>query len=454
MTIAERLLQDPRIAKAKQLLIDAVRDHQQAITSVRPPKEELKVSYHKLLEQFTQARGGKLWYPYLGSGIGKGALVELLDGSVKYDFISGIGPHYWGHSNLELVASSVDAAISDTVMQGNLQQNGDTVELCQLLTHVSGLAHCFLTTSGVMANENALKLAFQKKFPANRVLAFSHCFAGRTLATSQITDKPGFREGLPPTLQVDYVPFYDPKRPEESTREAVRALLEHTNRYPKAHAVMIFELVQGEGGFNVGTRAFFKTLMELCRSLGIAVFADEVQTFGRLPKLFGYQYFELDEYVDLSAIGKLSQVCATLFTDAFKPRAGLLSQTFTGSTSAIRAALVMIRSLVNDHYFGKEGKIEKIHHHFVKHLQRMAGQHPGLIEGPFGIGAMVAFTPYGGDGDKVNHLMRVLFDAGIIGFVAGSHPTRVRFLLPAGAVTAEDIDAAAEILERVLLENR
>ena len=75
-----------------------------------------------------------------------------------------------------------------------------------------------------MANENALKIAFQKNAPATRLLAFDRCFAGRSLIFSQVTDKPVFREGLPLNQAVDYIPFYDPERPEESTREAVLAL--------------------------------------------------------------------------------------------------------------------------------------------------------------------------------------------------------------------------------------
>ena len=58
--------------------------------------------------------------------------------------------------------------------------------------HGAKLAHGFLTSSGAMANENALKAIFQKQHPAHRLLAFEHCFAGRTLALSQVTDKAAF----------------------------------------------------------------------------------------------------------------------------------------------------------------------------------------------------------------------------------------------------------------------
>ena len=140
--------------------------------------------------------------------------MELADGSVKYDMISGIGVHYLGHSHPALIAAGVDAAIRDTVMQGNLQQNVESVAMSQTLLDLANrgekrLTHCFLTTSGSMANENSLKIILQKQTPASRVLAFEHAFAGRTLAMSMITDKASFRTGLPKVLDVDYLPFWD-----------------------------------------------------------------------------------------------------------------------------------------------------------------------------------------------------------------------------------------------------
>ena len=72
-----------------------------------------------------------MYYPYLGSGIGRGALVELADGSVKYDFITGIGVHYMGHNHPALLEAGVDAALTNTVMQGNLQQNVESARLVE-----------------------------------------------------------------------------------------------------------------------------------------------------------------------------------------------------------------------------------------------------------------------------------------------------------------------------------
>lgn len=449
---AQKLHDDRRIVEAKRLIMEAVRDHQKSIKTVKPPLDSLKQSYKDMLNSMAAFRGGKLWFPFIGSGIGNGCLVELADGSVKYDFISGIGVHFLGHSHPNLIEAGVDAAIGDTIMQGHLQQNVESLRLSKLLTEAAGLPHCFLTTSGVMANENALKIAFQKRFPASRVLAFEHCFAGRTLAISQITDKPAYREGLPRNLFVDYVPYYDSMHPRESTDLAVETLKKHIARYPKEHALMIFEFVQGEAGFYTGTENFFRALGDVLKENQIAIFADEVQSFGRTEELFAFQYFNLQKYIDMVSIGKLSQVCATFFTDEYNPRPGLLSQTFTGSTSAIIGSLAILNELIHGGYYGPEGKIHKIHHYFVNKLETLSKKHPYLIQGPFGTGCMIAFTPNEGNGQKTMEFVQRLFTAGVMGFTAGSNPTRVRFLIPAGAITYEDIDKAMEIIETTLLQ--
>lgn len=450
---AELLMRDERVLQAKKLLLSALEDHQAKITGIKPADSDRIESYEKTLAEFAKCRGAKLYYPYIGSGIGKGALVELLDGSIKYDFITGIGVHFLGHSHPLLTDAMIDAALSDTVMEGHLQQNADAFELSRLLIQCSKMDHCFLSSSGAMANENAIKLAFQKNFPANRLLAFDRCFMGRTLALSQVTDKPSFRVGLPPTLLVDYIPFYDPNRPEESTNAAVAALKRYIARYPKQHALFAVELVQGEGGAHAGTREFFLELLTVARDNNIIIFFDEVQTFGRTLELFAYQAFNLENFADIVSVGKMSQACATLFKKEIVPGPGLLSQTFTSSTSAIRASIAIIKHLLQDGYYGPTGKNAMIQDRFSKLFQDIERRHPGLITGPYGIGAMVVFTAFGGDAEKTTKFAQKLFAAGVIGFTAGSNPTRMRFLIPSGAISIDEIDPIVSIIEKTLLDS-
>jgi len=411
----------------------------------------------KVANNLEDIRGGKLIYPYLSSGLGNGALVELADGSVKYDFIIGIGVHYFGHSHLGLTEKVLDAALSDTIMQGNIQQNVESALFSETLMAAakkndSNLRHCFLTSSGVMAGENALKMAFQKKNPASRILCFHNCFMGRTLAMSQATDNPAYRVGLPKVINVDYLPFFDPKNPKESTKNAVDTLNKHLKDHPNKYAAMCFELVLGEGGFYPGDHDFFVALMKILKEHDIPILIDEVQSFARTTELFAFQLYGLEEYVDAVWIGKASQTCATFYTDEIKPKPGLLSQTYTSSTTAIAAGHYIVKSLIEGDYYGANGKIAKLHNYIKSKLEAIAKKHPALIQGPYGIGAMVAFTPFDGDLDMVKKFIHALYDAGVISFYCGSKPTRVRFLLPIGAVNETDIDTVCKIVENTLIE--
>lgn len=451
---AEKLRKDPRVAEAKKLILEAVSEHQQGLTEVRAAASDRKADYDALIEDFGKTRPGKLWYPYVGSGIGNGPFVELEDGSVKYDFICGIGVHQMGHSNPEFISASIDAACSDTVMQGHLQQNRESYELCKLFTQSSGMDRCFLSSSGAMANENAWKIIFQKRQPAQRVLAFDHCFMGRTLGMAQVTDKAGNRVGLPSTIPVDYIPFFDHSDPQGSTERALEALHTHIRRYPGQHAGIAFEPVQGEAGFIPGNRDFFVKVFEYCKEHGILVFADEVQTFGRTHSLYAYHHFGLQDYVDVVTVGKMSQICCTLFNNELMPGPGLLSQTYTSSTTAIQSAISLIRHLQEGDYFGPDGKNARMNAYCAKALDAIAERHPGMVSGPYGIGGMVAFTAFDGNPKRTGAITQALFDAGVICFVAGSNPMRIRFLLPVPVITETHVDGAMAIIEEVLVQHQ
>jgi acetylornithine aminotransferase len=94
----------------------------------------------------------------------------------------------------------------------------------------------------------------------------------------------------------------------------------------------------------------------------------------------------------------------------------------------------------------------RLSRHFTDKLKDLARRRPDLAAGPFGMGGMIAFTPLGGNPDLVAKYLKALFEAGVIGFIAGGTPAKARFLLPVGGAEAADIDAAFPILERVLIE--
>jgi len=455
ITIAEQLKNDPRWQQAKSLIHDLLGDTQNRIQQPKPPNPDLSEAYHTRLETFSDHRGGKLYYPYLGSGIGRGALVELADGSVKYDLICGIGVHGLGHNHPRLINACIEAAVDDTVMQGNLQQNSPSAELAERFLKLANqdgaeLAHCFVSSSGAMANENSLKLAFHYKKSASRIIAFDNCFAGRSMALSFVTDRPGYRKGLPETLKVDYIPFYDDNDPAGSTGRALRMAEKICNRYPEQHACMWLELVQGEGGYYSGSHEFFKTLLQFFKSKDIPIIIDEVQTFGRTPRPFAFQTFGLNEWADIVTVGKMSQVCATLYNRRYKPEPGLISQTFTSSSSAIRSALALFDYFEESSPFGEDGEIAHLRKAFADGFESIRKRHPDWLSGPYGVGTLIAFTPFDGDIQTTKRLLGILFERGIIAFLNGSNPSRIRFLPPMDCLTKDDMSWIMQTLEESL----
>ncbi len=472
MTVGARLRSSEAIETAVRSIVDEVGRLSAELTDIKPPSAELRESYDDYMKRAAETRGRALLYPYLGSGIGNGALVELLDGSVKWDMITGIGVNFFGHSEPDLLEAAIRASLEDTVHHGNLQANwsgyGFAETLLECASKNSNLKHCFLSTSGVLANENALKLCFQKHAPASRVIAFKDCFMGRTLAMSQIGDSPGNRQGLPLNVLVDYMPFYSETDAERmgETRYidmAVMHLEQYLDRYPNQHACFIFELVQGEGGFNAGTRDYFKALMQLCRDRGVAVWDDEVQTFGRGPTMFAYEHFELGEYVDLVSIGKMSQACATLFTENYNPKPGLLSATFTGSPIEFEVGRRSLERLRDGDYYGPDGRIARNHKHFCDQVWALRDRHPewfpplpqvpGSTAGKDicgGHGGMMRMSPFGGDKQKILKACRACFDEGVIVFYCGHGPYHMRMLPPLGVFDEADWPRVFESVERGL----
>ncbi|HXH30386.1 MAG TPA: aminotransferase class III-fold pyridoxal phosphate-dependent enzyme [Bacteriovoracaceae bacterium] len=457
-TVADGFFNDPRLTQAKKLIQEALAENQKKINGIKPADPELAESYTALLKKMADFRGGALFYNYLGTGIGHGPFVELADGSVKYDFITGIGVHYMGHSHPGVIEAQINGAISNTVMNGHLQQNVDTASLLELFStqackNGAEVKNVFLSTSGAMANENAFKMIFQKRAPAARFFAFEKCFAGRTLGMAWVTDKGAYRQGLPKTLDVDYIPFYCSSDHKGSIELAVKTMKKFITRYPGQHAGFIMELIQGENGSWVGNQEYFEALIAVCKENNTSVLIDEVQTFARTKDLFAFQFYNLDKHVDVVSVGKNSQVCATLFKDDHKPKPGLISQTFTGSSSQIAASHYVISEMVNGGYLGENGKIEKLHKRFKHNLEKISKKHPEKLTGPYGIGAMVGMTVFGGDEPKSKAFTMKMFENGVLSFMAGGGPTaRVRFLMPVMVVEEKHIDDVCAVIEQTLSE--
>ncbi|MEE8476329.1 MAG: aminotransferase class III-fold pyridoxal phosphate-dependent enzyme [Myxococcota bacterium] len=439
----ESLLDSPRVRDAARVLIDAVQE--EAAERTLTPQ-----AYEKAVRQLGRLRGRPLLYRYLAQGRGQGARVTLADGTTKLDFIGGIGVYGMGHSDRALLEVAVVAAAGDTVFQGHLQPGPETLRLSRgLLRHAgSRLKHVWLSVSGAIANENALKMLYQKHHPADRIVTFERGFAGRTLAMAELTDKPSFREGLPLRGNVLTVPFFDPTDP-ESTQRSLDALEAHLARHPGRIAGMLFELVQGEGGVHTAPREFFVALMERCQRAKLAVWVDEVQTFARTEELFAFRTLDLADYVDLVTVGKMLQGSAVLFTHAYNPRPGLIAGTYAGSTVGMAVGASLIERLEYEGYLGPDGRIAVLERRLGRRFEAFRKRLPRAVGPRSGIGAMQAFVPFDGSAEVTSTVMRAAFEEGLLIFSAGSRPTKIRMLLPLNT-TDEELESGFAMLEKAI----
>ena len=439
----EPVVRSEKVREAARVLIQAVRE-ELAGRSLSPE------SYEKAIRRISRQRGRPLMYPMISGGRGKGARVFMADGSLKLDFISGIGQYGFGHGDDDLLETAVAAAASDVAFQGHLLPGREYLAVTRALLRHAGkrLKHAWLSLSGAMANENALKIVFQKHAPADRIVVFENCFHGRTLATAEMSDRPGFRDGLPLRGNVLQVPFYDPTR-EDSTEHSVAVLDDHLRRFPGQIAAMCFELVQGEGGFKTAPREFFAALMEHCHDNHVAVWVDEVQTFARTGELYAFRTLALEAWVDVVTVGKILQGSAVLCSKAYNPRPGLVAGTYAGSTVGMALGARIIERLEEEGYLGLDGRIAVLGRRIERRFESLEKRMPKAVGPRSGIGAMQAFVPFDGSPEIAKTVLHAAFEEGLILMSAGANPTKIRMLPPVNT-TDEELEACFSMLEKAL----
>ena len=291
-----------------------------------------------------------------------------------------------------------------------------------------------------------------KKAPAYKLIAFENAFAGRSVATQDITYNEAYRVGMPSNIEVDYIPHFDFKNPESSTKNSLEKLEMLLTTNKDHYAALMIEIVQGEAGIVAGNRDYYVQLFELAKKHGLYIWIDEVQSFGRTHELFAFQHFNLDEYVDIVTVGKALQVCGVLFSNDLNPKPGLVSGTFNGALSAVIAGQKIVRYLTEGNFFGSDGRIAQLESKFISHIKKLSN---GSCKGKIGhfeaTGLMVAFQVGDGTKETITRFLKKLFENGIIAFSAGKDPVRVRFLPP---LCLEDrhLDEIFTIVEKTISE--
>ena len=215
---------------------------------------------------------------------GEGTRLWDDQGREYLDFLSGLAVTSLGHAH-PAVAEAVAEQARTLLHVSNLFGTTVGPEVAATLDRLIGDGEpaggrVFFCNSGAEANECAIKLARKWGGRGRHVVVSAYgSFHGRTLATLHATGQPQKHEAFQPLPEgFRHVAWND--------LNALAAAID-----PSVAAVLL-EPVQGEGGVNPATEAYFQGVRQLCDERGLLFLVDEVQTgLGRTGRWFGFQHF-------------------------------------------------------------------------------------------------------------------------------------------------------------------
>lgn len=206
---------------------------------------------------------------------GKGSRVRDADGKEYIDALAGIAVNNVGHCHPKVV-EAISAQAARLMHISNFFVNPPQAALSERLTRLSGMERVFFTNSGAESVEGAIKIARKYAHSIGRggtILSFHGSFHGRTMATIA-TGKEKMQLGFEPIPHgFAQLPFGDIGAVRKAITDEVAAIL--------------IEPIQGEGGINVASTDFLRSLREICDKEGIVLIFDEIQCgVGRTGRLF------------------------------------------------------------------------------------------------------------------------------------------------------------------------
>ena len=292
------------------------------------------------------------------------------------------------------------------------------------------LNHVFLANSGAEAVDGAIKFA---RLTTGRtgLVATMRGFHGRTVGAVSVTWEPKYRKPFEPLLDVTHVPY-------NNLAKLADAVTDQT-------AMVILEVVQGEGGVNMGDGDYLRGAQALCRERGVLLVLDEIQTgFGRTGKWFGFQHFDLQPDIICLAkgIGGGFPMGALAYTEQVHAvlSPGAHGSTFGGSPIACAAGLAALQIYHEENLIERSAQMGAL---LLKRLQETIGDYE-IVREIRGLGLMIAVELR----EKVGPYLKTLMDEhGVLALPAGTNVLR---LLPPLTLSEEEIEIGVAAIAAAL----
>ena len=285
---------------------------------------------------------------------GQGCRVWDVNGKEYLDALGGIAVNTLGHNHPKLVPALQDQ-LTRLIHTSNYYHIPHQEALARKLVEISGLSNVFFCSTGLEANEAALKLArkfgHDKGIERPEIVVYEKAFHGRSIATLSATGNAKVQAGFGPLVEgFIRVPLND-----------LAALEAATAGNPNVVAVFL-EAIQGEGGVNPAHMDYLRQVRALCDQRDWLLMIDEVQCgMGRTGKWFAHQWAGILPDVMPLAKGLGSGVPVGAVVAGPKAahifKTGNHGTTFGGNPLAMRAGLETIRIMEEDDLLGNASRV-------------------------------------------------------------------------------------------------
>lgn len=274
---------------------------------------------------------------------GQGAWLWDTENNQYLDALSGIAVCSLGHAH-PAVTKTICEQAGKLIHTSNTFQIPWQEKLAAELTRVAGMDQAFFCNSGAEANESAIKItrayARKKNIAHPIVITMKNSFHGRTIATLSASGSDRLQIGFEPLVETFiHVPIND-----------VAALETAVQQYKNRIIAIILEPIQGDGGIQVATSEYLKTIRELCDKNDWLMVLDEIQTgMSRTGKWFSYQHENIlpDVVTVAKALGNGVPIGACMARgkacNLFGP--GKHGSTFGGNPFACAVAHTVIKTM-------------------------------------------------------------------------------------------------------------
>ncbi|MGR6874141.1 adenosylmethionine--8-amino-7-oxononanoate transaminase [Pseudomonas sp. HK3] len=339
-------------------------------------------------EQISTLDRQHVWHPYSSftSSLApfpvastSGVRIKLADGRELIDGMASwwSAVHGYGHPKLKQAAHDQIETMSH-VMFGGLTHE-PAVTLCEKLVKLTpqGLNKVFISDSGSVAVEVAIKMAFQYSLSQgnkqkNKLLTVKNGYHGDTFATMAACDPVNgmhhmFENVLSKHIFAEAPQCLLGEQFEEHHIADVKHKLE--TQHETIAAIILEPIVQGAGGMRFYSPDYLKRIRELCDEFKVLLIADEIATgFGRTGKMFACEHAGISP--DILCVGKaltggFMSLAATLCTDKVakgicEGEAGVFMHgpTFMGNPLACAVANASLDVLMEDKWPQQVANIE------------------------------------------------------------------------------------------------